>query len=78
MKAIAARPDGVVRRALELLERGRQCGRREARVLVVGASYKPGVRDTRESPAVRIMRELAEAGRGGRLPRPAGALARGG
>ena len=31
-------------------------------MLVVGASYKPGVRDTRESPAVRIMRSLARDG----------------
>ena len=61
MKAIAMRPTAVVSRALDLLagEGVRGC---EARVLVVGASYKPGVRDVREAPAVRIMRELAEEG----------------
>ena len=31
-------------------------------MLVVGAAYKPGVRDVREAPAVRIMHELAEEG----------------
>jgi nucleotide sugar dehydrogenase len=61
MKAIAMRPTAVVSRALDMLvEDG--IDRRDARVLVVGASYKPGVRDVRESPAVRIMRELAEEG----------------
>jgi UDP-N-acetyl-D-glucosamine dehydrogenase len=61
MKAIAMRPTAVVSRALDLLagEGLRGC---EARVLVVGASYKPGVRDVREAPAVRIMHELAEEG----------------
>ena len=61
MKAIAMRPTAVVCRALELLaEEGVDAG--EARVLIVGASYKPDVRDVRESPAVRIMRELVEEG----------------
>jgi UDP-N-acetyl-D-glucosamine dehydrogenase len=61
MKAIAMRPTAVVSRALDVLaEEGvRGC---EARVLVVGAAYKPGVRDVREAPAVRIMHELAEEG----------------
>jgi UDP-N-acetyl-D-glucosamine dehydrogenase len=57
MRAIAARPHRVAERVVELLEL--DGGLTEARVLVVGASYKPGVRDTRESPAVCIMRELA-------------------
>ena len=61
MKAIAMRPTAVVSRALDLLA-GEGVRGREARVLVVGASYKPGVRDVREAPAVRIMRELAEEG----------------
>ena len=61
MKAIAMRPTAVVSRALDLLA-GEGVRRREARVLVVGASYKPGVRDVREAPAVRIMHELAEEG----------------
>jgi len=33
---------------------------RGSRVLVLGAAYKPGVGDLRESPAVKIMRLLAE------------------
>jgi nucleotide sugar dehydrogenase len=61
MKAIAMRPTAVVCRALDLLaDEGVRPG--EARVLVVGASYKAGVRDVRESPAVRIMRELTGEG----------------
>jgi len=61
MKSIAMRPTAVVCRALEVLaEQGVRAG--EARVLVVGAAYKPGVRDVREAPAVRIMRELAHDG----------------
>jgi len=35
---------------------------RGSRVLVLGAAYKPGVGDLRESPAVKIMRLLAELG----------------
>jgi UDP-N-acetyl-D-glucosamine dehydrogenase len=35
---------------------------RGARILVVGVAYKPGIRDVRESPGVRILRELAGAG----------------
>ena len=61
MKAIAMRPTAVVSRALELLaEDGVPAGK--ARVLVVGAAYKPDVRDVREAPALRIMRELVEEG----------------
>jgi UDP-N-acetyl-D-glucosamine dehydrogenase len=35
---------------------------RESRVVIVGVSYKPGVGDLRESPALRIMRLLRERG----------------
>jgi UDP-N-acetyl-D-glucosamine dehydrogenase len=35
---------------------------RESRVVLVGVSYKPGVGDLRESPALRIMRLLRERG----------------
>ncbi len=35
---------------------------REARVLVVGASYKPGVADTREAPALEIIARLRAEG----------------
>ena len=61
MRAIDARPNRVAERVIELLEL-EQCEPAGARVLIVGASYKAGVRDTRESPAVRIMRELAKQG----------------
>ncbi|HZO61276.1 MAG TPA: nucleotide sugar dehydrogenase [Solirubrobacterales bacterium] len=57
MKAIESRPHVVAERVIELLEEA-GVDPAEGRVLVVGASYKPGVRDTRESPAVRIMRSL--------------------
>jgi UDP-N-acetyl-D-glucosamine dehydrogenase len=61
MEGIAARPREVVARAVELLEsRGNAVAC--ARVLVVGASYKPGIQDTRESPALEIMRELSARG----------------
>ena len=66
--AHAARDEGdrdrgrtcVAERVVELLEDA-GVDPAEGRVLVVGASYKPGVRDTRESPAVRIMRSLGGA-----------------
>jgi UDP-N-acetyl-D-glucosamine dehydrogenase len=35
---------------------------RGSRILILGASYKSGVGDTRESPALRIMEELAKRG----------------
>jgi UDP-N-acetyl-D-glucosamine dehydrogenase len=61
MKSIAMRPTAVVCRAVDMLaEDG--VARTDARVLVIGAAYKPGVRDVREAPAVRIMRELTEEG----------------
>ena len=75
MQSIAARPHRVVERARELLA-GAGASVSGARVLVVGASYKPGVMDTRESPALEIIREPAGRGRRGRVPRPAGADAR--
>jgi UDP-N-acetyl-D-glucosamine dehydrogenase len=58
MDAIAGRPAEVVARAeLELETEG---GTLEgARVLVVGAAYKPGVRDMREAPALDIIKLLA-------------------
>jgi UDP-N-acetyl-D-glucosamine dehydrogenase len=61
MAAIHARPGQVALRAAALLEEAGVpiC---EARVLVVGASYKPGVEDVRESPALSIMRRLSDAG----------------
>jgi UDP-N-acetyl-D-glucosamine dehydrogenase len=35
---------------------------RGSRILIVGVSYKPGVGDMRESPALKIMQLLQEAG----------------
>ncbi len=54
MTGIAMRPGKVVTRLREeLAERGLPM--RGARVHVVGASYKPGVADVRESPALEII-----------------------
>jgi UDP-N-acetyl-D-glucosamine dehydrogenase len=57
LRKIAGRPRHVVCRAQEMLEEagGSLAG---ARVLIVGASYKPGVADTHESPAHEIARLL--------------------
>jgi nucleotide sugar dehydrogenase len=61
MSAIARRPRQVVERARELLsETGHSL--REASVLVVGVTYKPGVADVRESPAIEIIERLIAAG----------------
>jgi UDP-N-acetyl-D-glucosamine dehydrogenase len=61
MKSIALRPERVIQRAAEVLAAdGRQLA--GARVIVLGASYKPGVRDLRESPALAIMAGLFRAG----------------
>ena len=61
MRAIENRPMRVVRRVGEVLAAAGS-GIRGARVLLVGASYKPGVRDVRESPAIPIMTELVTSG----------------
>lgn len=61
MRSIEQRPRRVVRRAAEVLsEAGRTLA--GARVIVVGASYKAGVRDLRESPSLSIMAALVEQG----------------
>jgi UDP-N-acetyl-D-glucosamine dehydrogenase len=61
MRSIAFRPERVVQRAAELLAAdGRELA--GSRVIVIGASYKPGVRDLRESPALPIIEGLARAG----------------
>jgi len=54
-------PGFVVQRIMEALN---SLGKalKGSRILVLGASYKPNVGDTRESPAVRIMELLQEAG----------------
>jgi len=61
LRKVSGRPRHIAWRAHELLSRsGRSL--RDARVLVVGASYKPGVADTREAPAVEIIERLGADG----------------
>ena len=61
MKSIQLRPERVVERAAEVLTAaGRPLA--GARVVVIGASYKSGVRDLRESPAVPIIEGLIREG----------------
>ncbi len=61
MTAIAMRPRAVVSHAHRILaDHGRRM--RGARILVVGVSYKPGVADVRESPALAIIEMLAADG----------------
>jgi nucleotide sugar dehydrogenase len=61
MQSIAERPHRVIERSRELLA-GAGLPASGARVMVVGASYKPGVMDTRESPAVEVIKGLREVG----------------
>jgi UDP-N-acetyl-D-glucosamine dehydrogenase len=61
MAAVARRPARVAERAIDVLaDQGVRVG--DARVLLVGVAYKPGVEDFRESPAARILAHLAERG----------------
>lgn len=61
MRSIGARPDRVVQRARATLHRhGRDIA--GAKVLLVGVSYKAGVQDLRESPALPIISGLRSAG----------------
>jgi UDP-N-acetyl-D-glucosamine dehydrogenase len=61
MTEIAVRPRRVVARLHELLA-ARGVPMQGARVHVVGVTYKPGVADVRESPALEILRECVAAG----------------
>ncbi len=61
MRAIHARPRRVVRRAIEVLAADR-IGITDARVLLVGIAYKPGVADVRESPGLEIFERLRGLG----------------
>nr|BFD80930.1 nucleotide sugar dehydrogenase [Streptomyces sp. Xyl84] len=61
MSALHERPAQVVRTALRTLGADGVAPER-ARVLVLGAAYKPGVSDVRESPALRILGLLAAEG----------------
>lgn len=60
MTSIGERPHQVVARAAEVLADGPDSSREiaGAKIIVVGASYKAGVQDVRESPALPIMAEL--------------------
>lgn len=61
MLVLAARPERVAARAREVLgERGIAIG--DARVLIAGISYKPGVRDLRESPSLHLATTLRSWG----------------
>ncbi|WP_345942609.1 nucleotide sugar dehydrogenase [Streptomyces sp. SID486] len=61
MTALRERPAQIAGRAEELL-RADGTGLPGARVLVLGAAYKPGVSDMRESPALRLLGLLADGG----------------
>ena len=56
-------------------QRRRQAGAAAARIALLGVSYKAGVGDMRESPALKIIALLRRARRRPRLPRPARARA---
>jgi nucleotide sugar dehydrogenase len=61
LRTLADRPRHIVWRAHEVLvELDRRLS--DARILVVGVSYKPGVADTREAPAVEIIARLRAEG----------------
>ena len=55
----------------QALNHARQRSLKGSRILVLGVAYKPDISDTRESPAVKLIALLENAGRRGRLPRPA-------
>jgi UDP-N-acetyl-D-glucosamine dehydrogenase len=61
LRKVSGRPRHVAWRAHEVLV---QLGRPlpKARILLVGASYKPGVADTREAPALEIIARLRSEG----------------
>jgi nucleotide sugar dehydrogenase len=61
MASISERPGRVVARAREVLANA-GVPVREAKVLVVGVTYKPGVEDVRESPALEILEGLRNQG----------------
>jgi nucleotide sugar dehydrogenase len=61
LRTLAGRPRHIAWRAHEILvELDRRLA--DARILVVGVSYKPGVADTREAPAVEIIARLRAEG----------------
>ncbi len=61
LRTLSGRPRHIAWRAHEVLvELGLKLA--DARILLVGVSYKPGVADTRESPAVEILDRLLAEG----------------
>jgi UDP-N-acetyl-D-glucosamine dehydrogenase len=54
-------PQHVVNKVAEILNEGR-IAVNGARILVLGVAYKPDVSDMRESPAIDVIRLLAERG----------------
>ena len=62
MRSIDRRPERVAERAGEVLAAAGRPGLAGARVMVVGAAYKAGVQDLRESPALSLMASLASQG----------------
>jgi UDP-N-acetyl-D-glucosamine dehydrogenase len=60
-KVNQAQPEFCVRR-IERVLNGAGKPVKGSRILILGASYKPGIGDTRESPALRIMALLRELG----------------
>ncbi len=61
MRSIERRPDRVVQRAVQVLTAD-DLDPAGARVLLAGVSYKAGVADLRESPALAILAGLADHG----------------
>lgn len=61
MRALHARPRRVLRRVVEMLASDSICVD-QARVLVVGVAYKPGVADVRESPGAELLHRLRALG----------------
>jgi nucleotide sugar dehydrogenase len=61
MHALHLRPRRILRRAIEVLAAD-DIWVGDARALVVGVSYKPGVGDLRESPGMEILNGLHEMG----------------
>ena len=57
-------PHHVIDRLREVLDRTSRKGLNGARILLVGVAYKKNVSDMRESPSMRLMQLLEEAGAG--------------
>ncbi|MGN6558440.1 MAG: nucleotide sugar dehydrogenase [Solirubrobacterales bacterium] len=62
MSGIAQRPRRVAERAAEVLAQEAGRGLVDARILLVGVAYKPGVADVRESSALALIDLLHERG----------------